>query len=56
MRNPYDVYVEYVREDVITVDASNPDEAMASVEEWAQEKAREGETVRVTGYSVNMEY
>ena len=56
MKNPYDVYVEYVREDVITVDASNPDEAMASVEERAQEKAKDGEEVRITGYSVNMEY
>lgn len=56
MRNPYDIYVEYVREDVITVDASNPDDAMALAEEWAEEHAREGETVRITGYSVNMEY
>ena len=56
MRNPYDIYIEYVREDVITIDASNPDDAMASVEEWAEEHAKEGETVRVTGYSVNMEY
>jgi hypothetical protein len=56
MRNPYDVAIEFVREEVITVDASNSDDAIAKAERWAERHARDGEEIRIVATSVNMEY
>ena len=34
MRNPYDVHVEFVKEEVVTIDADNSDDAIAEAYEW----------------------
>lgn len=58
MKNPYDVSIEFVkiREDVITVNASHSDEAIAKAYEWADEHKEDDELVRIVATSVNMEY
>ena len=57
MRNPYDVHIEFVRDEVVTVEADSADEATEKVLEWAEERAKwEDFDVRVTAINVNMEY
>ena len=56
MKNPYDVHIEFVRDEVITIDASNSDDAIAEAYEWAEEQAKDGEEIRIVATSVNMEY
>jgi hypothetical protein len=52
----YDVCIEYVREDIITVEADNADEAMAAAQEAAEtDYCRDDEEVRVVAVSVNLE-
>ena len=56
MKNPYDVHVEFVRDEVITVDADSSDDAIAEAYEWAESEAKDGEEIRIVATSVNMEY
>jgi hypothetical protein len=57
MKNPYDVHIEFVREEIITVEADNADEATAKALEWAEEQAEwDNDDIRVTSINVNMEY
>ena len=58
MKNPYDVSIEFVRtrEEVVTIDASNSDDAIAEAYEWAERHAEDDEEIRIVATSVNMEY
>lgn len=56
MRNPYDVHIEFIRDEVITVDAANQEEAMYIALKKAETMAREDETPYAKAVSVNMEY
>ena len=56
MKNPYDVHIEFVRDEVITIDADNSDDAIAEAYEWAESRANDGEEIRIVATSVNMEY
>ena len=55
MKNPYDVHIEFVRDEVITIDADNSDDAIAEAYEWAEKHANDGEEIRIVATSVNME-
>ena len=56
MKNPYDVHVEFVREEVYTIDADSADEAIAEAFEMAERQAKTNEDIRVVSTNVNMEY
>ena len=56
MRNPYDVHIEFVRNEIVTIEANDADEAIAKAYEWAEEHAGDNEDIRVVATSVNMEY
>ena len=56
MNNPYDVHIEFIRDDVITVNADTPDEAMSIALEKAESMVRDDETPYATAVNVNMEY
>lgn len=54
MSDIYNVYVDYVRDDVITVTADTISEAEAKAEEIAKNRAKDGETVKITGFTIDM--
>lgn len=56
MRNPYDVHIEFIRDEVITVDAETQDEAIEIAMRKADRMVREDEIPEVKAVSVNMEY
>lgn len=56
MRNPYDVHIEFIRDEVITVDASDQNEAMSIALEKAEQMVRDDETPYATAVNVNMEH
>lgn len=56
MNNPYDVHIEFIRDEVITVDADTPDEVMSIALEKAESMVRDDETPYATAVNVNMEY
>lgn len=55
MKKSYSVFLEYVRDDCMTVQANSGDEAMALAEERAEKKLHEGEFIRVVGFALNAE-
>lgn len=55
MKESYSVFLEYVRDDCIRLQANNGDEAMALAEERAEKNLHEGELVRVVGFALNAE-
>jgi hypothetical protein len=55
MRNPYDVHIEFIRDEVITVNASDQSEAMSIALEKAESMARDDETPYAKAVNVNME-
>lgn len=56
MRNPYDVHIEFIRDEVITVNATSQSEAMSIALEKAESMVRDDETPYATAVNVNMEY
>jgi hypothetical protein len=58
MNNPYDVHIEFVKEEMVTIDADNADEAQAKAQEWAEKQVNwnEFDDVRIVAVNVNMEY
>jgi hypothetical protein len=56
MNNPYDVHIEFIRDEVITVDASDQSEAMSIALEKAEQMVRADETPYATAVNINMEY
>ena len=56
MRNSYDVHIEFIRDEVITVDASDQSEAMSIALEKAESMARDDETPYAKAVNVNMEW
>ena len=56
MRNPYDVHIEFIRDEVITVDADTMDEAMSIALEKAESMARDDETPYAKAVNINREY
>jgi len=56
MRNPYDVHIEFIRDEVITVNADTQSEAMSIALEKAENMARDDETPYAKAVNVNMEY
>jgi ribosomal protein S2 len=55
MKKQFDVYIEYVRDEVYTVNAETADEAQEIAYEIAEGYAREEETVKIAGYNLNFE-
>jgi hypothetical protein len=56
MRNPYDVHIEFIRDEVITVNASDQSEAMSIALEKAEQMVRADETPYAKAVNINMEY
>lgn len=56
MNNPYDVHIEFIRDEVITVNADTPDEAMHIALEKAESIVRDDETPYAKAVNINMEY
>jgi hypothetical protein len=56
MNNPYDVHIEFIRDEVITVNTDTPDKAMSIALEKAEKMTREGETPYAKAVNVNMEW
>ncbi len=56
MRNPYDVHIEFIRDEVITVDAYDQSEAMSIALEKAEQMVRADETPYAKAVNINMEY
>jgi hypothetical protein len=58
MRNPYDVHIEIIKEEVLTIEAKGADEAQEKAMTWAEENIdwTEIDDVRVVAVNVNMEY
>ncbi len=56
MRNPYDVHIEFIRDEVITVNADTMDEAMSIALKKAETMARIDEIPYAKAVNVNMEY
>ena len=55
MKKQFDVYIEYVREEVYTVNAETAGEAQEIAYNIAEGYAREEETVKIAGYNLNFE-
>jgi hypothetical protein len=55
MKKQFDVYIEYVRDEVYTVNAETADEAQEIAYKIAEGYAREEETVKIAGYNLNLE-
>jgi hypothetical protein len=55
MKKSYSIFLEYVRDDCISVLANNCDEAMALAEERAEKNLHDGEIVRVVGFALDAE-
>jgi len=56
MKNPYDVHIEFIRDEVITVNADTQSEAMSIALKKAETMARKDETPYAKAVNVNMEY
>jgi hypothetical protein len=52
----YDVHIEFIRDDVLTVKANTQDEAMYKALEKAEKMVRDDETPYVNAVSLNMEH
>ena len=51
----YDVYIDYIRDDVIEVQAETMDEAERKAERIAEKRLKDGEIAKVTGVSAQLE-
>lgn len=58
MRNPYDVHIEIIKEETLSIEAKGADEAKEKAMEWAEENIdwNEVDDVRIVAINVNMDY